>query len=212
MRALAVILFALITFCGFARDGFAAEVPATADQYRRELTRVVQQEWGLDGSVAVHAAQIHQESGWRAHVDSPVGAQGLAQFMPTTADWIAEIYPDLGAAAPYSPVWAIRAMVRYDRHILDRLTPWRSPVLAACDAWAFTLSGYNGGPGWVSRDRRLAQNAGADADVWWGNVEHFSNRASWAMRENRHYPRRILLELVPIYIDAGWPGGDPCSE
>lgn len=66
-------------------SGGSALVPSTAQQYQRELTRVVQQEWGLGGPVALHAAQIHQESGWRAGVDSRVGAQGLAQFMPGTS-------------------------------------------------------------------------------------------------------------------------------
>ncbi|WP_222425859.1 hypothetical protein [Vreelandella titanicae] len=59
-----------------------AQIPAAANGYQRELTRVVQQEWGMNGRVAVHAAQIHQESAWRSNVNSPVGAQGLSQFMP----------------------------------------------------------------------------------------------------------------------------------
>ena len=122
----------------------ADQVPDAAERYQRELTRIVQQEQGLDGSVAVYAAQIHQESGWRPGVDSPVGAQGIAQFMPATATWISEIYPDLGQAAPYSPGWAMRAMVRYDHHIRDRVKPWYARDMPECDLWAFTLRSHSG--------------------------------------------------------------------
>ncbi|ACL72731.1 phage-related lytic murein transglycosylase [Thioalkalivibrio sulfidiphilus HL-EbGr7] len=190
----------------FSEAAHAQALPAAAQQHQRELTRVVQQEWGMGGRVAVHAAQIHQESGWRAHVDSPVGAQGLAQFMPGTSAWIVEIYPDLGRAAPYSPAWAMRAMVRYNRW------HWRRIQNAAdvCERWAFTLSAYNGGLGWVNRDRRLATAAGDDPAVWFGSVERYTARAGWAERENRHYVRRILLELAPRYDRAGWHGGLPC--
>lgn len=191
-------------------SAFAGPIPATAQSYQRELTRIVQQEWGLHGPVALHAAQIHQESGWRPEVDSRVGAQGLAQFMPGTSVWISEIYPDLGEAAPYSPGWAMRAMVRYNRHIHSRIQPHGAEPIAACDHWAMTLSGYNGGPGWLNRDRRLASEQGANPDQWFAHVEHFTRRADWAKQENRHYPRRILHELVPRYWRAGWRGRPIC--
>lgn len=100
---LGLVLLALPLLLLSCAPATAQGVPGNAERYQRELTRIVQQERGLDGSVAVYAAQIHQESGWRPGVDSPVGAQGMAQFMPATATWISEIYPDLGQAAPYSP-------------------------------------------------------------------------------------------------------------
>ncbi|SDK31384.1 transglycosylase SLT domain-containing protein [Billgrantia gudaonensis] len=201
---IALLLLALLAVS--AQGAFGGSIPATAQHYQRELTRVVQQEWGLDGRVALHAAQIHQESAWRPGVDSPVGAQGLSQFMPSTSAWIAELYPDLGRAAPYSPGWAMRAQARYNRF------HWRRIDAAdPCQRWAMTLSAYNGGLGWVNRDRRLARAAGDDPRVWFGSVERYTARASWAQRENRHYVRHILLELTPRYDRAGWQGGAPCS-
>jgi soluble lytic murein transglycosylase-like protein len=185
----------------------AQGIPGQAAQYQRELTRIVQQEFGLPAPVALHAAQIHQESAWRANVDSPVGAQGLSQFMPSTSAWIAEIYPDLGQAAPYSPTWAMRAQARYNRWHWQRL----SGTADQCAHWAFAMSAYNGGLGWVNRDRRLATAAGDDAARWFGHVERYTNRAGWAKRENRHYVRHILLTLTPRYARAGWQGGEPCS-
>ncbi len=183
----------------------AAQIPAAADAHRRELTRIVQQEFGLSGSVALHAAQIHQESTWRTTVSSSAGAEGLAQFMPATSAWIAEIYPDLGATAPYSPGWAMRAMVRYNRWHLARV-----PATSPCDRWAFALSAYNGGLGWVNRDRRLAAERGVDDQRWWCHVEHHTARAAWAEHENRGYVRRILRELESRYRLAGWQGAPTC--
>lgn len=183
-----------------------AQIPNAAHGYQRELTRIVQQEWGMKGRVSLHAAQIHQESGWRSNVNSPVGAQGLSQFMPSTSAWMAEIYPDLGRAAPYSPTWAMRAQARYNRWHWQRL----SSAADECQRWAMALSAYNGGLGWVNRDRRLATAAGDNPGVWFGSVERYTNRAGWALRENRHYVRHILLTLTPRYTRAGWQGGAPC--
>lgn len=186
-----------------------AQIPERADHYRRDLTRISQQEIGLAAPVALFAAQIHQESSWRSDAKSPY-AEGLTQFTPATAKWISEIYPDLGNATPYSPGWAMRAMVRYDLHILARVKPWHARDIPECDKWAFTLSGYNGGPGWITRDRRQAESAGHCPDVWWGSVENHSTRSASAFKENRHYPHRILFELEPRYIAAGWPGVSTC--
>ncbi|MCS4503877.1 transglycosylase SLT domain-containing protein [Arhodomonas aquaeolei] len=209
-RAAARIVWAAALSALICAPAWAGPIPEVAQQYQRELTRQAQQVWGLGGPVALFGAQVHQESAWRADVDSAVGAQGLAQFMPATSDWIVEIYPDLGAAAPYSPRWALAAMVRYDRHIYTRIDPMTAEAVPRCDRLAMMLAGYNGGPGWVSRDRRLAAREGADPDRWWGHVERHTNRADWAERENRHYPERIIHELEPRYLRAGWQGGASC--
>ncbi|TGG92516.1 lytic transglycosylase domain-containing protein [Natronospirillum operosum] len=187
----------------------AEPIPSAAKGHQRELTRLAQQEFGLNAPVALFAAQIHQESTWRPDARSPF-ANGLAQFTPDTAEWIAQAYPSLGRAAPFSPAWSLRAMLVYNRHIKQRINPVYDAAIPACDHWAMTLSGYNGGPGWVSRDRRLATEAGDNPDRWFDHVEHHTARADWARTENRHYPRRILLELEPTYRRAGWHGGAVC--
>lgn len=80
--ALSLILLCLLSGC---HPVFAASIPVEARQYQRELTRNARAVWGLNAPVSTFAAQIHQESQWNARARSPVGAQGLAQFMPTTA-------------------------------------------------------------------------------------------------------------------------------
>lgn len=204
-----VVVVALVMGTLYAQRAVADPIPQAAQHYQRELTRIAQQEFGLDASVSLFAAQIHQESSWRPTARSPY-ADGLAQFTPATAEWISHIYPDLGAAAPFSPGWAIRAMLRYNKHLVSRVKPWHARDVPPCDRWAMALSAYNGGPGWLSRDRRLANAKGANPDLWFDNVEHYSRRADWALRENRHYPRRILFELEPRYRQAGWSGRPVC--
>jgi membrane-bound lytic murein transglycosylase MltF len=182
----------------FAQLAFGAEPPRASLQYRDDLTRQARLVWGLDAPIATMAAQIHQESAWRPDVCSAF-ACGLTQFTGPTAEWIGGAYrAELGTADVMNPAWAIRALVRYDRHIWDRIPDTASD----CDHWAMVLSGYNGGPGFLNRDRRLAASRGADPMRWFGHVELHSARAAWAFKENRGYPRNILLRWQPIY--AGW--------
>lgn len=179
-------------------------IPRGAMKYRAELIRNARAIWGLDAPVAACAAQIHQESGWRSDARSPVGAQGMAQFMPATAAWISKAYPaELGANAPMNPSWAIRALVTYDRYLWDRIV-----AADGCERLAFALSAYNGGLGWVQRDRKVAADKGLEPGRWWGHVETVNaGRSAANHRENRGYPKRILRTLTPLYVADGWGKG-----
>lgn len=193
-----LVAAALIATCA------RADVPAEAEQYRRDLVRIAQAEWGLDAPVATFAAQIHQESRWRFNARSPVGAQGLGQIMPATATWLASVFPEaLGHPQPYNPAWSMQALVSYDGWLAARLQA-RGP----CDMWAMVLSAYNGGLGWVNKDRRLASAKGADSLAWWNAVERFNaGRSAAAFKENRGYPRNILRRWEALYTTAGWGNG-----
>ncbi|KHS86774.1 transglycosylase SLT domain-containing protein [Pectobacterium aroidearum] len=190
---------------GFFSQAHAAQPPAAAQQYRSDLIRNARLDWGLNAPVADFAAQLHQESGWNSRAVSPVGAQGLAQFMPATSAWISDIMPELKANQPFNPAWSIRALTRYDRWIWQRVT-----AADDCQRMAMTLSGYNGGLGWVQRDQKLAAQHGLNRQRWFGHVATVNagrSAANW--RENRHYPQRILQELAPRYLT--W-GGRSCAE
>lgn len=204
----AVFLCWLLWCGGFFSPARAAEPPVDAKQYQRELTRNARVVWGLDAPLATFAGQIHQESTWRATAKSPVGALGLAQFMPATAGWIAGIYPKtLGDNQPLNPAWAMRALVTYDRWHYDRIT-----AATECDRWAYVLSAYNGGLGWVQRDRKLAASRGLDVGRYWKVVENVNaGRSAANFRENRGYPVRIIYTWQPLYERAGW-GSGVCHE
>ncbi|MGK8500207.1 peptidoglycan DD-metalloendopeptidase family protein [Nocardia asiatica] len=103
------------------------------------------------------AAQGKQESGFRRGATSPAGAQGLAQFLPTTA---VSINPDDGQ--PYvidadgngvASVWddgdAIIGQGRYMCAIAHKIQRWQAEGRVQGDIVALTLAAYNAGEGAV---------------------------------------------------------------
>lgn len=103
------------------------------------------------------AAQGRQESGFRRGATSPAGAQGLAQFLPSTAT---SINPDDGQ--PYvidadgngvASVWddadAIVGQGRYMCAIAHKVVAWQSEGRVSGDVVSLTLAAYNAGEGAV---------------------------------------------------------------
>ena len=203
----ALVLSGLIALHPFY-SAAAVDVPIAAKQHKETLIRTAHSLWGLDAPTATFAAQIHQESLWRENATSPVGAQGMAQFMPSTAKWISAVYPTtLGNAQPFNAGWALRAVVLYDRELYEQ-----NQASSPCEQWAMTLSAYNGGQGWVNRDRKLASAKGDDPLAWFNAIEKFnSGRSASNFNENRNYPRAILLRWEPLYVANQW-GNGVCAE
>jgi len=210
---------AVIAFLASLPAHGADAIPPEAARYRAALVREAHAMWGLNAPVAMLAAQVHQESRWRADAASPVGAGGLSQIMPTTEAWLATwaalrpaepppLPPHPSAASVdlglrWSPRWALRALAAYDRWLWDRVAG-----ADTCERAAKTLSGYNGGLSWIARDERLAASKGLDPARWFDAVAAVNaGRSPAAWRENRTYPLRILRTLEPVYIAAGWGTG-----
>ncbi|HWC49844.1 MAG TPA: transglycosylase SLT domain-containing protein [Solirubrobacterales bacterium] len=94
-------------------------------QYREPILRSAAR-WGV--LPALMAGQLMAESGFDPNAGSSAGAQGIAQFMPSTA-------ATYGLTNPYDPVAAIDA----EAHLMsDLLHQFGSPELA--------LAAYNAGP------------------------------------------------------------------
>lgn len=214
-----VLAFVVVACCLaiallFPQPAIAAEpgvrVPEHAVTYRLRIEREAARNFGISGDavVARMAAQIHQESGWRADAASPY-AYGLTQFTPATARWLPSVCPDVGEPDVWDATWAIRAQSCYMAWLYRRAGRIGAQPYDECSQWAFAFRAYNGGEGWLMRERRLASNAGANPNAW-REVQGFRSRAAWAHRENVDYPRRILLRLEPAYIAAGWPGQAVC--
>lgn len=200
---LAVALILLAALCLPAE---AAGIPRAMQAHKGLLVRSCHAVWGLDAPVAVMAGQVHQESKGDASAVSPVGAGGVAQFMPATASWLAEAHPELGRPDVWSPAWSLRALATYDLWICERV----KGAASDCDRWAMILSAYNGGLGWVIKDRALAARQGLDSATWWDQVETVNaGRKPAAWTENRAYPRLILLEHQPLYL--AWGPGVSCE-
>ena len=198
-KVCAGILIASLLMSMLVSKDCHAQVPTDAAKYKHQLRQQAHLVWGLEAPIATFAAQIHQESAWNATARSRVGAQGLSQFMPGTADWISGVYPDLAHNAPTNPVWAMRALVRYDKFLYDRVT-----AVDHCERMAFVLSAYNGGLGWVNKRKAKSSTPlvciGATCAINPGITA--ANQS-----ENADYPRRILHRHEPHYVRAGWGNG-----
>ncbi|MFT4191653.1 MAG: lytic transglycosylase domain-containing protein [Comamonas sp.] len=188
---------ALCVLLALAPLAHAQTIPREAQRYQLTLKREAQRTWGLQAPVANFAAQVHAESRWRADAKSPVGAQGLAQFMPATADWIGGLYGSLGERAPYNPTWALRALVVYDKWLFDRIK-----AVDPCEQMAFALSAYNGGLGWVQKRQKISPTPGVCLDA---TCDINPGIKAANQRENQQYPQKILRTFTPLY--ASWGPG-----
>lgn len=169
-----------------------AQIPRDAYRYQRDLIGNARAVWGLNAPIATFSGQVHQESTWKAAARSRTGAAGLAQFMPRTSDWISGLYSgELGANEPLNPAWALRALVRYDKHLYDRVSRYET----LCDRMLFALSDYNGGSGWRIKRQNLSKRPGSFDDA--GHINPGIHPAN--QRENQEYPVRIVYRWQPLY-------------
>ena len=200
-------VFAITIALLAASVSLAQTVPPAAYGYQHLHRQQVQAVWGLDAPVASLAAQVHQESGWNCAARSWVGAQGCAQFMPATAADLGKRYQAaLYPPNPHNPRWAFRAQAQYMRDLY--VGRGASGAANDCERFAFALAGYNGGEGWVIRDRKKAELTGKRSGLYFGSAELANaGRREDMKRENADYPRRILLKLEPVYERAGFGKG-----
>ncbi|MES1977523.1 MAG: lytic transglycosylase domain-containing protein [Pseudomonadota bacterium] len=187
----------LTLFAGLAAASMAQGIPRDAARHQATLKREAQRVWGINAPVATFAAQVHQESRWREDARSPVGAVGLAQFMPATSNWIGGLYVSLADRAPTNPTWALRALVTYDKWIADRVKA-DNP----CERMGFVLQAYNGGLGWVYKRQKLSPQPGR---CFGATCAINPGVTPASQRETQHYPEVILRRFEPLY--ASWGAG-----
>ena len=181
------------------------QVPDVDARLRLLVEQASSDEWGVGASPARLAAQLHQESSWNPSARSSVGAEGLAQIMPSTGKWLAQQFPQLGAYDPWDAAWSARAAAVYDHWLLQR-----NPGAGACSSWAFAFSAYNGGEKLLHKEQAIAAQHGKDAQRWFSNTEDYNARSKASWQQNRAYVRHILIVLEPSYIKAGWSGTAVC--
>ena len=103
------------------------------------------------------AAICYQESGFDPEAVSSMGALGLMQLLPSTAD-------EMGVPADkrFDPEQNISAAARYIRRVGQSF----SDITDADERIRFTLAAYNGGITHVQDAQTLASKAGRDHHVW----------------------------------------------
>ncbi len=178
------IIEAVVLIGLFACRPVGAHHSALLPVFEAELARAGVKRWSPQ-----LAAQIQVESAWKPDARSKYAA-GLAQFTPATWQDIApRADPSCAGKPETDPACSIRSQIVYMRRLLSR---YRSSLTAG-DRWAFAWAAYNGGPGWITREKsRCKRKPNCNPSRWWRNVERHCIRAGWACRENRAYPKKIL--------------------
>jgi len=177
-----------------------AQVPTEAWAYRGDMVRSAWRVFGPMAPVAELAAQIHQESAWKINAVSWAGAQGFTQFMPGTSKDMAARFPsECAPANPFNAQWAFRCRDRYLKSLTRTIA---NKTISECSEWALGFKAYNGGLGWVKRDRKLTAASGGDPNDWRQVNLYNAGRKASAHRENREYPERIF-GLSPRYNSWG---------
>jgi len=197
LRGLLVFTLAMLAASLIGKAWAGEDIPRAAFKHRADLTRAARAAWGLDAPIAAFAAQIHQESGWNPEAVSRVGARGMTQFMPATAQWWCD-KNGLSAAEcqPTNPVWAMRALVGYDLWLFERVRG-----NSEFDRLWAALRAYNGGLGHWQQEAATVRPAldRLAVDAACGKAHRHASFCP----ENLGYPRRILTLLQPRYLTWG---------
>lgn len=130
-RTLHLLIFAILV-CLLALV-YSLKHPSLSIAYREEIFHYARQE-GLDPALV--AAVIRQESNFDPQAQSRVGAQGLMQLMPQTAEEIARKKGEDAAGDLYSIDTNLSYGSFYLAYLLDRFDGQTATALAA----------YNAGP------------------------------------------------------------------
>jgi len=126
-----------------------------------EIIREYSASYGLDWRLV--ASLIYQESRFHPDATSWVGAFGLMQLMPTTA----EVY---GVDTNSPPADQIKAGIKFLRWLDKQLPP---EIEDPEERIRFVMAAYNVGIAHIYDGRRLAEKHGKDPNVWTDNVDFF---------------------------------------
>ncbi len=153
-------LLAFITACVFSESAFSQQL-FFPDKYDEAIQRSVKRWWASGPEWQWWKAQLYQESRLDPCAVSPVGATGLAQFMPATwADMQRQLA--LPATVPASHAsYAIDAGAYYMATLKRR---WSAPR-PAMDRHYLAQASYNAGFGNLVKAQRLCGGAALYGEI-----------------------------------------------
>lgn len=172
-------------------DSAYSQVLSFPDKYDREIKSAVDRYWPHFPFWKAWKAQLYQESRLDPNAVSPVGATGLAQFMPGTWD---DVSRQLGyeGISPRDAKYAIGAGAFY----MAKLTKgWSSPRPTFDRHWLAQAS-YNAGFGNLLKAQKACGNKSLYADI----IECLPEITGHHSKETITYVERIdrwwrLMEL-----------------
>ncbi len=176
----------LVLLPGLALAGVAKHVKHKhwTNDYDRHFRKYTKHYFGPHFDWHWFKAQGIAESGLRPNANSPAGARGLMQILPSTFEEIKEKNPHFTNIE--DPRWNIAAGIFYDRMLYRR---WKKG-LPTEQRLSFALASYNAGYGNVNKAYRRAKGKH-------GEVKSWHQVAPYAPSETRHYVKRIK-ELMQV--------------
>ncbi|MDH5425747.1 MAG: transporter substrate-binding domain-containing protein [Gammaproteobacteria bacterium] len=135
-----------------------------------ELVKQYATQYGFDWKLIT--AQMYQESRFNPAATSWVGAKGLLQVMPQTAE-------EFGFTDLEHPETGLHAGIKYMQWVQQRF----DHELPVKDRMWFTLAAYNAGVGHVRDAISLARRMGWNTNRWFNNVE----KAMLLLRLKKYY-------------------------
>ncbi|MFF1907846.1 NlpC/P60 family protein [Kitasatospora sp. NPDC058218] len=173
----AVGFIGLVTVATYAASGAPQQSANRADLSPGTVPAVYQgpiQQWGAlcpEISPPMLAAQLYQESGFDPGARSPVGAQGMAQFMPATWGTYGTDGNNDGKKDVWDPLDAIASAATFDCALADDVAKVpgdrQANLLAAYNAGPYAVTKYGGVPpyketqGYVKNIQAMARSFAA---------------------------------------------------
>ena len=162
IAAAAAVILSLVLIAGAADpaaiDGTGALRPGAVPAAYAQLIAAAGRQCAT-APAPIIAAQLEAESAFNPAAVSPAGAQGIAQFLPSTwSGWGRDENHD-GTANPFDPADAIPAQARYDCALAAQLAPALARGSITGDPVDLMLAAYNAGPGAVLSAGGIPQNA-----------------------------------------------------
>jgi membrane-bound lytic murein transglycosylase MltF len=163
-------------------------------QFRSEIVRFTRQ-YLPEVRPSLIAGQIQQESSCNPVAKSKVGAAGLMQIMPSTITDVIKLC-SMPGFDPLNPRRAVQGGICYDSIVRKRVGRFNSTK----DLDVAMLRGYNGGAGWILREKSLAITERLDSQ----NAYLIGKlcprlRSIDSCNENLDYPVKISKYQVRFY-------------
>ena len=131
------------------------------NKYDKQIEKSVTLYWTDFNHPKWWKAQLYQESRFKNNAVSPVGAMGLAQFMPNTWKQISKEMKYPIYANAFIPKYAIFAGAYYMRKLRNTWS-WKRPQ---SDKQYLALASYNGGIGNLLKAQKLCNSEILYADI-----------------------------------------------
>lgn len=195
------------------RDEPTVRLPRTVAEkrcmrYLPLFVRASKEAFGVDDYTALLMAQAMQESTCDPNAKSPVGANGLDQFMYTTALDMIKRGRCTFLGNPRSragveqlmlnPEWSARCGARY----MADLIKFVKKYWTGTDAYMAALACFNGGCGWIVKERKKALSKG-EPDVYCNSTRKSCIRSAANCKENNRYPVVIFTKRLPPLLEMG---------